>query len=530
MEKSRKKHELIEVATPWGYNEMVHADRPGNLAGLLANTTARYGGREGIISPDSRLTYNRFASLVDHASSGLYHKYGIRKGDRVALMLRNGWEFSVGFFALMKLGAIAVPLNIAYKGEEAAFQLRDSGSVMIIVDPEFQDVITEISPQIGGLKNICVTGSGAFQELLEDRGYKPVDVPVDEMDSAVIMYTSGTTGRPKGAVLSHRGLIAAAVCVSELLDWHVERDRHLCPVPLFHVTGLAMNLCGSVYAGIPIVFMKKFIAADALKIIEEEKITTITGVPTIMWLMLNVPDADYDKLRSLRGFAAGGSATPEELLKACTEKLPGFEFRPGYGLSEACGMNITTVSIDDALHHKGSVGRAIPVMETKIVDGSDRELPPGEAGELLVRGCLTLKEYWNNPEATRKTIVDGWVHTGDVAKRDEEGYVYILDRIKDMINRGGEKIWSLEIENVLYQNPKVLEAAAVAVPDPIFGEEVKTVIVLKPDAKATPEEIQDFCGRFLAKYKIPKYVEFREALPRNPAGKVLKGDLKNPLT
>jgi acyl-CoA synthetase (AMP-forming)/AMP-acid ligase II len=189
-------------------------------------------------------------------------------------------------------------------------------------------------------------------------------------------------------------------------------------------------------------------------------------------------------------------------------------------------MTSTTISIEEALSHKGSVGRPIPLIEAKIVDGSARELPPGEAGELLIRGCQALKEYWNNPEATRKTIVDGWVHTGDVAKMDEEGYVYILDRIKDMINRGGEKIWSLEVENVLYRNPKVLEAVAVGVPDTIFGEEVKAVIVLKPGEKAMPEEIQEFCSRYLAKFKVPKYVEFRDTLPRNPAGKVVKGQLK----
>jgi acyl-CoA synthetase (AMP-forming)/AMP-acid ligase II len=288
-----------------------------------------------------------------------------------------------------------------------------------------------------------------------------------------------------------------------------------------------MNFCGAVYAGIPIAFMKRFNAIDALKVIEEEKITTMIGVPTIMWLMLNVPEFDHYNLRSFRCFAAGGSAAPEELLKACREKLPGFELCPGYGLTEACGMTLTTISLDEALSHKGSVGRAIPLIEAKVVDSfSDRELPLGEAGELLMRGSQTLKEYWNNPEATRKTIVDGWVRTGDVAKMDEEGYVYILDRIKDMINRGGEKIWSLEVENVLYRNPKIIEAAVVGVPDSIFGEEVKAVIVLKPAAKATPQEIQEFCSRYLAKYKVPKYVEFRDALPRNPAGKVIKGELK----
>jgi acyl-CoA synthetase (AMP-forming)/AMP-acid ligase II len=504
----------------------VYADRAKNLAELLAKTVAKCGDLEGIISSDSRLTYKQFASLVDHVSLSLYHRYGIRKGDRVALMLRNGWEFSVSFFGLIKLGAIAVPLNIAYKGEEAAFQLNDSGSIVLIVDSEFREVINDIRPEISNVRNIFVTGTEEFLELLKEKEYTPVKIQVDEMDSAVIMYTSGTTGRPKGAVLSHKGLIAETMCVAEVLDWRAGRDKNLCPVPLFHVTGLVMNFCGSVYAGIPVVFTKRFNAVDALKIIEEEKITTMIGVPTILWLMLNAPEFDRYNLRSLRCFGAGGSAAPEELLKACGEKLPGFELCPGYGLTEACGMISTTLSLEDALSHKGSVGRTLPLIEAKVVGPSERELPLGEAGELLIRGCQGLKEYWNNPEATRKTIVDGWVHTGDVAKMDEAGYVYILDRIKDMINRGGEKIWSLEVENVLYRNPKVLEAVAVGVADAIFGEEVKAVIVLKPGEKATPEEIQEFCGRYLAKFKVPKYVEFRDSLPRNPAGKVIKGELK----
>jgi long-chain acyl-CoA synthetase len=526
MEKVQTKRKLAEVPTPWGYNERVYADRPGNLAQMLANTASQHGSLEAIITPDSRLTYDKFASLVGHASSGLYHDYGIRKGDRVALMLKNGWEYCVSFFALMKLGALAVPLNIAYKGEEAAFQLSDSGSKMLIVDPEYLDIVNEIRPEIEEVKNIFGTGGADFRELLKEKAYKAVNVQVEEMDSAVIMYTSGTTGKPKGAVLSHKGLIAEAMCVSDLLDWRAGRDKHLCPVPLFHVTGLVMNFCGAVYAGIPILFMKRFNSAEALKVIEEEKVTTMIGVPTIMWLMLNAPEFDHHKVSSLRSFAAGGSAAPEELLKACREKLPGTELCPGYGLTEACGMISTTVSLDDALSHKGSAGRAIPLIETKVLDSSQRELPCGEAGELLVRGCQAFKGYWNNQEATRKTLVDGWVYTGDVAKTDEEGYVYILDRIKDMINRGGEKIWSLEVENVLYRNPKILEAVAVGVPDTIFGEEVKAVIVLRQGEQATPEEIQEFCRHFLAKYKIPKYVEFREALPRNAAGKVIKRELK----
>ncbi len=526
MKRLKTKHQLMEIPTPYGYNEIVFSNRPKNLTELLTNTVQNYGDLEAIICGDYRLTYNRFASLVDNFSSALYHRYGIRKGDRVALMMRNGWEFAVSFFAIQKIGALAVPLNTAYKGEEAAFQINDSVSKIIIVDSEFREVIIGIKSEIKEVRNIFVTGTEEFEDLLKKREDIAVKNQVDETDSAVIMYTSGTTGRPKGAVLSHRGMIAEAMCVAELLEWSAGRDKNLCPVPLFHATGLIMDFCGAVYAGITSVFMKKFSAVDAIKIIEEEKITTMIGVPTILWLMLNVPEFDRYNLSSLRLFAAGGSSTPEELLNLCLKRLKGFKLCPGYGLTEACGMTLTTTSLEEALSHKGSVGLPIPIIDIKVVDETGRELPPGDAGELLIRGCLTLKEYWNNPEATKKTVVEGWVHTGDVAMIDKEGYVYILDRIKDMINRGGEKIWSLEVENVLYRNPKVLEAVTVGVPDPIFGEEVKAVIVLKPNEQASPEEIQEFCSRYLAKYKVPKYVEFREALPRNPAGKVIKGELR----
>lgn len=520
------RYKISEILNPIGYTELVYTDRPKNLYELLSKTVTKKGKLEAIITLDHRLTYNEFASMVNNLSKGLYHEYGIRKGDRVSIMLRNGWEFGVIFFALVKIGAIAVPLNTAYKGEEASFQINDSGSKMVFTDEEFLDTLMEIKSEIKGVENIIVTTKEEFKRLIDKKDYKDIEIRIDEMDSAVIMYTSGTTGKPKGAILTHRGVIAEAMCISELFDWQCERDKNLCPVPLFHVTGLVMDFCGAVYAGIPTVFMKKFSASDALKIIEQEKITTMIGVPTILWLILNNPEFDRYNLNSLRMYGAGGSSTPEELIDLCLKKMPQLNLCPGYGLTEACGMTLTTTSIQEALRHKGSVGRAIPLIDIKVMDLEGKELPLGEPGELLIRGCQTLKEYWNNPEATKKTISDGWLHTGDIAKIDDEGYVYILDRIKDMINRGGEKIWSLEVENVLYRNPKVLEAAAVGVPDPVFGEEVKAVIVLKEGEKATPEEIQEFCSRFLAKFKIPKYVEFRESLPRNPAGKVIKESLK----
>ena len=523
MRKLPTKHKLEEVVTPEGRTELVFADRPKNISELLANTVTKYGDQEGIISGDSRLTYKQFASLVDNVASGLYYEYGIRKGDRVTLMLGNRLEFAVSFFALAKIGAITVPINTAHKGEEVAFQLNDSGSIMLIMDPEFSELIAEVRPEIKPLKHILVTGTEEFSELLKEKDLA-VDIRIDEMDAVAIMYTAGTTGRPKGALLFHRGMIATAMNATEVYDLGAGRDKMLNVVPLFHVTGLVIILLSSIYAGVPLVLMERFKAADTLKVIQDEKITAMVAVITIFWLMLNEPEfAQYD-LSSLRILGYGGSPPSADVVKRLAEKLPWVQLSSGYGLTEAHGYDINLPS-DEAVSKVESVGFPMPIIDAKVVDESGRELPPGEPCELLLKGCKVIREYWNNPEATRKTIVDGWLHTGDIAKIDEQGYVYILDRIKDMINRGGEKIYSIEVENVLYRNPQVLEVAVVSVPDPIFGEQVKAVLVLKPGEQATPEEIQEFCSRYLAKYKVPKYVEFRKTLPRNPAGKVVKGEL-----
>jgi long-chain acyl-CoA synthetase len=242
--------------------------------------------------------------------------------------------------------------------------------------------------------------------------------------------------------------------------------------------------------------------------------------------MFNDPEFPQRDLSSLRLMASGGSASPADLLRLSAEKLPGAQLVPGYGLTEACGMINSTVSLAEALEKPGSSGRSFPIIETKVVGAGGEDLPPGQAGEYLVRGCQVLKEYWNNPEATAEALTDGWLHTGDIAMIEEDGHVHILDRLKDMIIRGGENIYSLEVENVLYRHPKVLEAAAVGVPDEVFGELVKAALVLRPGEHSTPEEIQEFCAQYLARYKVPKFVEFLDSLPRNPAGKIIKGALR----
>jgi len=531
MRMQTKRHEVVSEITPEGHAELVYVDRPRSLGEMLSNTVDKHRNREGLVIGGDRLTYGQFDSLVSSASSALYHKYGVRKGDRVALMLWNGLEFATTFFALARLGAIAVPINTAFKGEELAHQVKDSGAVVLVIEPEFHELIAEVRSEIRDVRHIFVTGDQApqgavaFSELLKEGESAAVNTKVQETDIAAILYTSGTTGKPKGALLPHKGIIAAAMDVEEWFDWRV-RDKMLLTVPLFHVTALAMILCSCIYAAVPLVFMKRFKAADALRLIEQERITATIVVPTIIWLMLNAPEFGQYDLSSLRMVAAGGAASSEALLRLFAEKLPGVELVPGYGLTEASGVTHGTASLREALDKIGSVGRPMPVVEAKVVDASGRELPPGESGELLIRGCQVFKGYWNNPDATQETIVDGWLHTGDVAKITEDGYTYILDRMKDMIIRGGENIYSIEIENVSYRNPKVLEAAVVGVPDPVFGEQVKAVLVLKPGEQATVEEMQEFYSKHLARYKVPKYVEFREALPRNPAGKVIKAKLK----
>jgi long-chain acyl-CoA synthetase len=525
-------YKIVKTLTPEGRTELAYAERPRNLAELLGDTVSKHGDDLRPMDENARLTYQQFALSVSNVSSALYVNCGVRKGDRVALMLRNGLGFAISLFAIARTGAITVPLNTGLRGEEIAYQLGDSGATIVIMEPEFHELLAETSSGVEGLKQTFIAGSKppagtiAFSELLKDRESTPVAVEVAETDPAIILYTSGTTGKPKGALLSHQGIIASALNVARLYNFSAEQDRMLIVAPLFHIAGLAHSLIAAVYAGLPFKIVKRFKVASALNAIEKERITTMTAVPTIYWLLLNAPEFDQKELNSLRFLSAGGAPVPDDLVKVFVAKLPGVEFAPGYGLTEACGMTHTTINLDETLKKPGSVGRVVPVMDARVVDGSGKELPPGEKGEILVKGCQVMKGYWNNAAATQETIVDGWLHTGDIGSIAEDGHTYIFDRMKDVIIRGGENIYCLEIENVLYQNPKVLEVAVVGVPDLVFGEQVKAAIVLKPGEQAGEEEIREFCGQYLAYYKVPKYVEFREVLPRNSAGKVIKSQLK----
>lgn len=513
----------------FGFKNQTYQNRPQTVSEILEATVEKYPDVEGFIGGDRRLTYREFNTTVNQIASGL-QQHGVKKGDHIALLLGIQVDFPLCFFALMKIGAIAVPLNTRFKSQELSFEINDSESTILIVDEEYWSSIEPVRDQLSTIHNVFLIGNRIpagtlpITELTQNQTDSFTPVAISESDDAMILYTSGTTGKPKGAILCHHGLVLTAMLTNHFLKLE-NGDKMICCVPLFHVTGLAMSMLSHIYSGIPGVYIKKFKTKDFLKIVAVEKATHYIGVANIIWLMINHSDFSKYDFSFLKKAMVGGSPVTEEMVKKIKEKLPDFLMSVGYGLTESNAL-ITTTPYQDALRKIKAVGKLVPLTEIKIVDDSDNQLPSDCIGEILLRGAKIIKKYWNNPEATRTTIVNGWLHTGDIGKIDSEGFIYILDRKKDMINRGGEKIYSQEVENLIFNYPKVIEVAVVGVPDKVMGEAVKAVIVLKPGQQTTEEEIRTFCTEHLADFKVPKYIEFMENLPRNSAGKLTKFKLR----
>ncbi len=520
--------EIVEEKGPDG-KARLFKNRPKTLVEMLKNTIDKYPNVVGFICDKQKLTFKEFDQSVNKIAAGL-ERCNIGKGNRVSLLLGNGLEYPLCFFALMKLGAIAVPLNTRFKGEELSYEINDSGSKILIVDQEYWPSIDSIRKDLRTVEKTFFNGPELpkgvlpLSDLRENKEGPFQRIDLDETDDAAIVYTSGTTGRPKGAVLCHRAFIATAMQVSDFIAYEPE-DRIICVVPLFHVTGLGMIMLSHIFSGIPCVYVRTFKAKDFLEIMSSERITKSIGVIHIVWLMINHPDFNHYDFSSYKVAMFGGSPATVEMVKGIMNKLPHLKISVGYGLTESHGICSTT-PYEDAIRKIEAAGKMLPLVDARIVDEEGKELPPHSIGEILLKGVTITKGYWKNPEATQRTIVEGWLHTGDIGKLDDEGYLYILDRKKDMINRGGEKIYSLEVENIILRYSKVLEVAVVGVTDEFLGEAVKAVVALRPGQTASEEEIKKFCSEHLADYKVPKYIEFLGSLPRNPAGKVIKGDLK----
>ncbi|MEI4507324.1 AMP-binding protein [Sphingopyxis sp. CCNWLW253] len=517
--------------------------------GQLLDLSRGHGERVFTILEDERVSYEanwRATAALAHALVGM----GIAKGDRVAFAMRNLPEWPVIFFAIASIGAIAVPLNAWWTGAELAYGIQDSGAKLLIVDGERHERIREHIGAMPAIENVIVARSADKADnflALEDLIGHPRDwaglvvasrpvVVLESDDPATIFYTSGTTGHPKGALGTHRNLVTNILSGGFAGARSFLRRGEPVPepaprtvllvIPMFHVTACSASLMGSLVAGNTIIFMRKWDTVQAMEIIERERVHATGGVPTIAWQLIEHPDrAKYD-LSSLEAIAYGGAPSAPELVKRIYEEfgaLPG----NGWGMTETMAT-VTSHSSEDYLNRPTSAGPPVPVADLEIRDDDGVSLlPVGTVGELWVRGPMIVKGYWHQPDATAETFVNGWVRTGDLARLDAEGFLYIVDRAKDMVLRGGENIYSSEVENALYAHPAVTDCAVIGLPHRTLGEEPAAVVHLAPGATATEAELQDWVRVRLAAFKVPVAIRFSaDTLPRNANGKILKKDLK----
>ena len=522
---------------------------PPNLR-AIALLGQSHGAREFVIYEDERMTYDAWFRAV----ARLAHEFqarGVKKGDRVALAMRNLPEWPVVFFAAVTIGAICVPLNAWWTGDELAFGLSNSGTKLLVCDEERWDRLKDRRNDFSCVNHTFVTraehplnGADTLESVIgTPKQYASLpqatlpDVEILPEDDATIFYTSGTTGRPKGALGTQRNLCTNILSSGYNAGCAVLRRGEPLPepqpktgltvIPLFHVTACSAGLMGNIAAGNTMVYMYKWDPVEAFKIIEREKVSSTGGVPTIAWQLLEHPERKNYDLSSIEAIAYGGAPAAPELVRKIREvfgALPG----NGWGMTETMAT-VTGHSSEDYLNRPDSCGPPVAVADLKIMseDGS-RELATGEIGELWARGPMVVKGYWNNPEATAETFVDGWVKTGDLARLDEEGWCYIADRAKDMIIRGGENIYSSEVENVLYDHPAVTDAALIGLPHQQLGEEPAAVVHLAPGMQASEAELQEWVAERLAKFKVPVRIAFTpDTLPRNANGKILKKELSS---
>ncbi len=530
-----------------GVTTRVWKNAPGSLR-QLADHARTHGNRLMTIYEDERVSYDAWYRAVARLADALRVR-GIGKGDRVALAMRNLPEWPVAFFAATAIGAICVPLNAWWTGAELAFGLANSGAKMLICDAERWERIAPHRAECPDLATVFVSrsqGGDPAAETLEailgtphdwpnlPDGQIP-DIPILPDDPATIFYTSGTTGEPKGALGSHRNLTSNIFSSAYAAARTVLRRGEALPppvakigltvIPLFHVTACSAGLMGQVFAGHTFIYMYRWEATKAFEIIEREKVNLTGGVPTIAWQMIEHPDREKYDLSSLEAIAYGGAPAAPELVRKIYQifgSMPG----NGWGMTETMAT-VTVHSAEDYLNRPESAGPPVPVSDLKVTDTLGKALPTGEVGELWARGPQIVMGYWGRTEATAETFVDGWVRTGDLAKLDEEGFCYIVDRAKDMVIRGGENIYSSEVENVLYDHPAVTDAAVLGIPHRTLGEEPVAVVHLAPGMAASEDELKAWVAARLAKFKVPVRITFvSETLPRNANGKILKKDLK----
>ncbi|MBN0046754.1 long-chain fatty acid--CoA ligase [Streptomyces actuosus] len=493
-----------------------------NLAEFLVETAQRQPERPALRLGTATLTYAELDRLSAQAAT-LLRAEGLRDGDRVALMLPNVPEFVVLYYGILRAGGIVVPLNPLLKARETAYHLGDCGAVLLL---EWHAAPGEGSEgaDAAGVRCIAVEPE-AFAARLAEQEPQAGTAPAAADDVAVLLYTSGTTGRPKGAALTHAGLRHnTEVNVAEVQRMTPD-DVVVGCLPLFHIFGQTCTMNVAVRSGASLTLVPRFDPQTVLDAIARDRATVFEGVPTMYAALLQHPAAADADVSTLRMCISGGASLPVEILHAFEEQF-GCMVLEGFGMSET--SPVVSFNHPDRPRRPGSVGTPIRDVEVRLVDDAGRDVAPGEVGELAVRGPNLMKGYWNRPEETAATVPDGWLRTGDLARRDEDGYLYIVDRKKDLVIRGGYNVYPREIEEVLHEHPAVALAAVLGVPDERLGEEVAAAVVLRPGARATAEEIQEFVRERVAAYKYPRKVWLVDALPMGPSGKILKRQITAP--
>jgi long-chain acyl-CoA synthetase len=527
-----------------GTRTRVWKNAPPSLRAIL-EISRLHADRTFLVYEDDRLTYEEHFRHAATFARRLVERYGVRKGDRVAIAMRNFPEWSVVFFGAAAIGAVVVPLNAWWTAPELEYGLRDSGARVLIADAERAERLAAVLPELG-IPAVVVrsndappAGTELYEAVLGEVGDTLPETDIDPEDDATIFYTSGTTGRPKGALGTQRNITTNPVSLAYAMvaagvraggtvaDVMAPAPRvALLSVPFFHATGCHSVLVANALNGGTLVLMHRWNPERALQLIEREKVTMFGGVPTMAWQVLTSPEFDTYDTSSLTSVSYGGAPAPPTLVEKIKEQLPNRTPGNGYGLTETSSVTTYNGGVN-YLEHPDSVGPPVAVCDVKVVDPTGAELPHGEVGELLIRGPNIIKGYWNRPDATAQAFAGGWFHSGDLARVDDEGFVYIVDRAKDMLIRGGENVYCAEVEAAVYEHPAVADAAVIGVPHEELGEEVGLVACLRPGTELTADELRDFLRERIAGFKVPAHVWFRDGeLPRNPGGKILKTRLR----
>lgn len=495
---------------------------------MLDNTVKAYSEKSALIFEASTWSYAKLNEKINLLASGLKN-LDIGKGARVMVQLKNGPEVIISHYALIKAGAIVVPLNVMYVAHEITYIGNDTEATAIILDRDFLPLLQDIRSALPALKTIVVVGDNVpedtirFQDIISASDEQDLTHDADFNDIVSIIYTSGTTGRPKGATQTHRSILT---CVQATSDFNkfTDEDRLLCALPLFNNFAINVVMMSAFYTGSALIVVDRFEAEKVLKNMTEHRATYFAGTPTMYVYLLQAHGHVKNDLNAMRVVNCGGAHCPARLIED-VEKTFGVVFMDGYGQTEACGF--TTLNPIVGIRKKESVGVPIANIWVKIVDENFAELPPGKIGEIVQKGdVFSVHGYWHRPEINTETYKEGWFCSGDLGYVDEDGYLYVVDRKQDLIITGGQNIYPVEIEEILYTHPSVALAAVIGVPDEIKGELSKAYIVLKADCSSTEADIIEYVKSKIAKFKAPKMVEFVSSLPQGPTGKILKRKLR----